>query len=549
MWYFRAVAFDLDGTLAMDDRVAPEVLAAIDAARADRAVLLVTGRIHAELERTFPGLESHFDAVVTENGAVLRTPLGTRCLGEPVDPALADALAERGIAVRRGEVLLAIDGRDGPATTELITELGFDHQVVRNRGAAMVLPAGVTKGLGLSMALDQLGLSAHSTIGVGDAENDLSLLRTAEVGAAVADAVPSLATRADLVLDRPDGAGVVSLLGGPLLRGHERLGPPRRWVQVGWYDDGSPARLPGSQSSLLITGETGAGKSYFAGLLAEQWIDAGYSVLVVDPEGDHVGLAERAGVHLVDAGAHLPGVRDLLGLLRPRHASLVLDLSGLDVDDQLAYLRRLPEAVAAARARYGIPHWIVYDEAQQQAWIEDSGSGVSELGSALVTWQPQLLSDDDRRSIEFTIHITAPSAQAPSSRPLSGTLSASGKARPFQVGTRTSPHVRHWHKYATVSLPPHRQFYFHDPARGGRGTAAATLQEFSRHVRHCDLGSLDYHLFRGDFSRWVAGTLSDESLGSELAGIERDVEKRRAASLERAREQVCDAVDRRYHTG
>ena len=30
MWFFRAVAFDLDGTLAVRDRVATEVITAID---------------------------------------------------------------------------------------------------------------------------------------------------------------------------------------------------------------------------------------------------------------------------------------------------------------------------------------------------------------------------------------------------------------------------------------------------------------------------------------------------------------------------------------
>ena len=59
--------------------------------------------------------------------------------------------------------------------------------------------------------------------------------------------------------------------------------------------------MPGSQTSVLISGETGAGKSYLAGLLAERWIAAGYSVLVIDREGDHVGLAQRPGAAAKDA--------------------------------------------------------------------------------------------------------------------------------------------------------------------------------------------------------------------------------------------------------
>jgi DNA helicase HerA-like ATPase len=160
-------------------------------------------------------------------------------------------------------------------------------------------------------------LSPHNTIAAGDAENDLALLHAAEVGAAVANAVPSLAAHADLRLGSRDGAGVAELLAGPLLAGRQRLCPRRRWLPIGTYDDDGPVLVPGSQGSVLIAGDTGGGKSYLAGLLAERWIDAGYAVLVIDPEGDHVGLAQRPGVHLVDAAAHLPSPADLLAAARP----------------------------------------------------------------------------------------------------------------------------------------------------------------------------------------------------------------------------------------
>ncbi|OOK66020.1 haloacid dehalogenase-like hydrolase family protein [Mycobacterium kansasii] len=63
-------------------------------------------------------------------------------------------------------------------------------------------------------------LSPHNTVAVGDAENDLSLFGIAEIGAAVADAVASVRRSADLVLDKPDGAGVAELLSGPYLAGY-----------------------------------------------------------------------------------------------------------------------------------------------------------------------------------------------------------------------------------------------------------------------------------------------------------------------------------------
>ncbi|QGN33504.1 HAD hydrolase family protein [Microlunatus sp. Gsoil 973] len=548
MWFFRAVAFDLDGTLAVNGRVDPDVLTAIDHARRQRRVLLVTGRVRADLDREFPGLSHHFSALVTENGAVLTLagegPAETRLLREPIDEAVDKALAERGIVSSRGEVLVAIDGRDAIEAADVIAALGLDSQVVRNRDRAMIVPAGVTKGTGLSAGLVALGLSNHNAIAVGDAENDLSLLQAAEVGAAVGNAVPSLVERADLVLDKPDGAGVIRLLDGPLLAGRQRLCPVRRWVGIGSYDDGSPATVPGSQSSLLVTGASGSGKSYLAGLLAEEWIAAGYSLLVIDPEGDHVGLCRLPGVHLVDGDAGLPSPHDLLALFRLRQASVVLDLSSLEPDAQLDYLDRLPAAIAAERARSGVPHWVLYDEAHQQAWLEQSHKISVGIGSCLVTWRPELLSADVTDNVDVAIRIA--DGTGSNTGRTEATLTTAGRTRRFRIGRRISEHVRHQRKYAVTPLPPDRRFYFRDQNQGASSGAAATLEEFRHRVGHIDSNTLEYHLARGDFSRWVAGVLTDRTLAGELARVEDAWVTQRAAVTEEARDHVVQAVEDRY---
>jgi haloacid dehalogenase-like hydrolase len=112
----------------------------------------------------------------------------------------------------------------------------------------------VTKGTGLPAALDELGLSPHNAIAAGDAENDLALLQAAEVGAAVANAVPSPTAHADPYLGSPNGSGMTELLAGPLLDGQQRLCPRRRRVQVGTFDDGQPVLVPGCQGSLQDVG-------------------------------------------------------------------------------------------------------------------------------------------------------------------------------------------------------------------------------------------------------------------------------------------------------
>ena len=204
-------------------QLSSEALNAVDQARRDGLrIALVTGRIEAELAAELPQIAERVDALVLENGAVTVIDGTTRPLSAPVDSALDDALAARGVPCRRGEVLGAVDGEHAATVAEVIGELRLDCQIVRNRAALMVLPAGVTKGTGLGAALAEMNLSAHNTVAVGDAENDLSLFALAEIGVAVADAVPSVRQHADLVLEEPGGAGVAELLTGPYLSGARR---------------------------------------------------------------------------------------------------------------------------------------------------------------------------------------------------------------------------------------------------------------------------------------------------------------------------------------
>ncbi|MCA1782447.1 MAG: HAD hydrolase family protein [Dermatophilaceae bacterium] len=542
MWFYRAVALDLDGTLAVDDHISDDTLAAIDAAREDRAVLLVTGRIQRDLDRVFPGLVDHFDAVVTENGAVLTRP-HQRLLHEPVDPAVNAALVALGIGTDLGEVLVAIEGRHATTATEVIAGLGLDHQVVHNRGAAMILPAETTKGTGLLAGLSALGLGAHNAVAVGDAENDLTLLRTAELGVAVANAVPSLAEHADLVLDRPDGAGVAQLLTGPILAGLEPLWPPRRHISIGSLADGSAAWLPGSQASVLVTGESISGKSYLAGLLAERWMDAGYSVLVIDPEGDHVGLAQHEGVDLISGPEQLPHPHSLLAHMGSRRLSVVLDLSCIDADDRSDYLSQLPSAIAAERTQRGVPHWVIYDEAHQQSDLDQSQKLVAGPGDCLVTWRPELLNNSSTRRIDITITTTGTHGPGRAAATGSAILSRPDGQHRFRIGERLSTHVRHQHKYAATPLPHHRRFFFQSQ---NPEQAVATLEEFHNRLEDIDPATFTYHAARRDFSRWIADTLADEALAALIANIEREVIGRRAAAVETARQRVRQAVRSRY---
>jgi hydroxymethylpyrimidine pyrophosphatase-like HAD family hydrolase len=133
-YYFRAVAVDYDGTLTETPRPDPAVLDGICRARAAGLnVLLVTGRILAELRADFPDADEYFDAIVAENGAVVARPgYSARLLAEPIPPSLEQALMSRSIPLRRGEVLLATDAAHAAIIVDEIARLGLECQILYN---------------------------------------------------------------------------------------------------------------------------------------------------------------------------------------------------------------------------------------------------------------------------------------------------------------------------------------------------------------------------------------------------------------------------------
>ncbi len=207
-------------------------------------------------------------------------------------------------------MLLACDATADHIALDAVQSLGLDVALVRNRAALMLIPAGITKGTGLREALAELGISPHNTIAVGDAENDHAMLAAAGLGVAVANAVDALRGVADLVLTLPDGTGVADLLGGPVLSGEQRIHAAHRRIVLGTTMAGEPVVVPSAQTNLLITGDSESGKSYLAGLVVEQLAAQGYTVLVVDPEGDHVPLGVLRAVTVISGEQLWPAVAD-----------------------------------------------------------------------------------------------------------------------------------------------------------------------------------------------------------------------------------------------
>lgn len=544
MLTFRAIGIDYDGTLTQEERPSSDVLQALKETRNEGVrLVLVTGRILAELRAVFPDVDAHFDAIVAENGTVLARPGGDRRLAMPPPLEFDEALLHRGVLFRRGQVLLASTKEYAAIVLEELTKAGLECHIVRNRGEIMVLPSGASKGVGLAAALADLGISPHDAVGIGDAENDHSLLEVCELGVAVANAVPALRARADLLLEGQDGNGVSAFLRGPVIRGGQRT-PPVRWsVELGRTQEGAPIRIPASAVNVRIEGPTLAGKSYVAGLLAESLIRQGYSVCVLDPEGDHASLARLHACMAVGGHEPLPPAERIAGFFRPTFGSLVADLSQLPSQDRAQASVAILEAVQRQREESGFPQWIVLDEAHATLAVGEAGCEIfrpEQKGFCLVTYQPERLCACAADCADFVVR-----------------CDGAGHARfswqdgqhpdvVFQLGRRSTGHVRHRHKYAHGGLPPEHRFYLRNGA-GPIGRSAGSLQEFHRELRACDDSVLRHHAMSRDLSRWVAEVIRDDDLSEDLGALELAVTAMPSGEpVDALRRAILDAIERRY---
>jgi hypothetical protein len=83
-------------------------------------------------------------------------------------------------------------------------------------------------------------------------------------------------------------------------------------------------------------------------------------------------------------------------------------------------------------------------------------------------------------------------------------------------------------------------------ADGHSVAPAGSMREFGAALGHLDPQTLQYHLERGDFSRWLDRTIADTDLAAQVAAWEDELLAHRAADLERIRQQLLCAVEDRY---
>jgi len=569
---FRVLALDYDGTIAKDGILDPSVKSAIIEARARGiVVVLVTGRILADLERLLGDL-SFFDAVVAENGAVLSFLSGhSRLIGQPPPAAFLEELRRRGVEFMAGQCVVECDANCAPSVLAVIRQLELPLLILFNRGRLMVLPQSVSKGIGLRTALATLRLSVHNAIGIGDAENDHDLLSTCELGVAVAWGSQALKDQADEVLEG-DGpravADFVRQVAEELRLPPERMGRYR--LNLGTDTDGRPVVVAVRGRNVLIAGEIQSGKSWVAGLSCEQMILQGYAICVIDPEGDYRTLESLPGVVVFEGENSPPELPDIARALRHPDMSVVVDLSHITYAEKVEYLYTLLPMLAALRRTTGLPHRIILDEAHyflHEPNIHDLLD--FNLGAyTLVTYRLSGLHPDVRHAIEAIVvkRITDPlevqslvemaghPSLEPEWRTLLGELAineaailprseeARGGLRRFELLPRLTSHVRHKSKYLDIQLVREQAFVFTEDGRT-IGAPVRTLKAFIEPLKTLPTSVLAAHARRGDFSSWFAGVFHDHLLAADVRKIEQRCRLGHTKNLSNA---LIHAIEARY---
>jgi HAD superfamily hydrolase (TIGR01484 family) len=566
MWYL-VLACDYDGTVATHGVIDAETVKALERClESGRKLVLVTGRELPELLEICPAI-SLFEWVVAENGSLLYRPATReeRPLGSPPPAEFVQSLRDRGVSpLSTGRVIVATWEPHEKTVLATIRDFGLELQVIFNKGAVMILPSGINKATGLAEALEEIGVSPHNVVAVGDAENDHALLASCEVGVAVANATQPLKQRADFVTAKDHGAGVAEVVGRLLKDDLADLEPrlTRHCVLLGHDGREREFRLPAHQGNILVAGGSGGGKSTLATAFIERLVEAHYQVCIIDPEGDYEAF-ERA---VVCGNADQPPTADnVLRLLEMSQEHVIANLIGVPIQDRPTQFLSLLTRLQELRTRTARPHWIVVDEAHHvlpSSWEPASLALPRQLQRTMfITLSPELLSPAALAAIDTLIAVggapekifeafgSASGLSGPSVEPtqlehgemLVSSVASNRRPEKIKLMPGHSVRRRHSRKYAEGELEPDRSFYF----RGREdklNLRAQNLITFLQLAEGVDDETWLFHLQRGDYSKWFHEAIKDPKLADEAAKVEQTSDISAADS----RRQIKEIVESRY---
>jgi hypothetical protein len=69
-------------------------------------------------------------------------------------------------------------------------------------------------------------------------------------------------------------------------------------------------------------------------------------------------------------------------------------------------------------------------------------------------------------------------------------------------------------------LPRNEAFHFFTSIGNYTGKYATSLEDFVRKIKEVDIKSIEFHLYRQDFEKWITGRFEDKELAKEIRNLQ-----------------------------
>jgi hypothetical protein len=260
-----------------------------------------------------------------------------------------------------------------------------------------------------------------------------------------------------------------------------------------------------------------------------------------------------------------PTIDEVVSVLRTGEGSVVANLMGVPLAQRPLFLGPLLARLEESRIRFGVPHWIIVDEAHHMmpegdVTLSDSVTNVAP-GVLLVTVHPERLATSVLGKIDelfvvgkspgdalraFIDRAKAGPISIPDIQLEPGEAFRWSRARPsllerFRVLPPKAERRRHERKYASGDLGEDKSFYFRGP-EGTLNLRANNLALFLQMAEGVDDATWLHHLASHDYSQWLKNSIKNEELASSVFAIE----AKPSADPRESRRQVRNAIERVY---
>jgi hypothetical protein len=91
------------------------------------------------------------------------------------------------------------------------------------------------------------------------------------------------------------------------------------------------------------------------------------------------------------------------------------------------------------------------------------------------------------------------------------------------------------------TVPREKAFYFFTSIGNYTGASASSLKEFMEKINEVNVKSLEFHLYRGDFEKWMAEVLQEPELAGEMKKLQK-----LSLTGNGLRDQLSFTVSKRY---